>query len=541
MHATKLRSLVLALLLAAPVAAPAAPAAKPKLVVLLAVDQMRADYVDWYGGNWKGGLRRLFDKGAHFRNARYPYLTTITCPGHATIGTGAYPHLTGMILNTWYDRGRKKVIECTDDPASPLVPHGPAMLRAGIGDSSRNLMVPTLGDEMQAQLSPRTRIASFSMKARASLNMAGHKPDVALWFEGGAWVTSSAFTREPVPWVQKLIDANPVAATLQAPWTRLMPAAAYKYEDDSAAEKPPGGWGRTFPHELKGNGSGPGANGKFANSPVADEYLVRLARGALADMKLGQGPGTDLLALSFSMTDIVGHQFGPRSHEVQDVLARLDGDVAQLLQALDATVGADNYVLALSADHGVAVIPEQAKAEGKDAGRVITMDMRRRANDAIAAEIGPGTHVVELQGNDLYLAPGVHDALAAKPGAIKRVVAAVASAPGVSAAFDRDELKDPAAAKDPVQKAAALSYFDGRSGDIIFSPRKDWIVGSIGTNHGSINDYDQRVPVIFYGKGIKPGKYDEVVSPADITPTIAQLLGVKMSRAEGHAIAAVLK
>jgi hypothetical protein len=511
----------------------------PKLVVLLAVDQMRADYVDWYGAGWKHGLRRLLDGGAQMRNARYPYLHTITCPGHATLATGTYPHSHGMVNNAWYDRARGKLVECTDDPDAPLVAHGGrAPLRPGVGHSARNLLAPTLADAMQAQLAPRPRVASFSIKARAAIDLGGHAPDVALWFDGGLWVTSSRFARAPIAWVEELVSATPPAATLEHEWTRLMPAAAYRFADDATGESPPTGWTRTFPHVLRSDGT-PGL-GKWANSPAADDYLVRLATAALAHMHLGQGPATDFLAVSFSETDIVGHQFGPRSHEVQDVLARLDVDLGRLLDALDRHVGRDGYVLALSADHGVAVIPEQARAEGKDAGRVPSRDLRARVNDAVAAEIGPGVHVAELLGSDVYLTTAARDALAVRPGAAARVLAAVRALPGVARAFDRSELRDASLAKEPLQRAAALSYYDGRSPDIVVAPRRDWVVGDVGTSHGSAHDYDQRVPVVFYGRGIRPGTYDLPVSPADVAPTLARIAGVRLPRAEGRAVVEVL-
>ncbi len=505
-----------------------AQAKAPKLVVLVAVDQMRADYFDWYGAHWKGGLKRIFDKGANFKNARYPYLNTVTCPGHATLGTGAYPHTHGMILNTWYDRERQKVIECTDDQSAPLVAIGNAKTMGG--DSSKNLMVPTLGDEMQAQLSPKSRVVSFSLKARSATNMAGHKPDLTMWFEASTWVTSSAFTTTIPHWVQKLVETRPMSASIGAPWDKILPAAAYKFADDAVGEKAGGGWSNSFPHPLK---AGPGL-GRWGSSPLPDEYLGQLARTAIGEMKLGQGASTDLLAVGFSMTDLVGHSFGPRSHEVQDTLARLDGVLGTLLQVLDAQVK-DGYVIALSADHGVAMIPEQLQAEGKDAGRINAGELRKRTNEAITVELGAGDHVAQLQSNDIYLQPGVHDKLAAKEGAIGRVLAAVKKTAGVAEALDSSEIADPSKAKDPLRKAAALSYFPGRSGDIQVSPKPNWIQGALGTNHGSTNDYDQRVPLVFYGAGIKPGTYDQAASPADMAPTMAALIGVKMPKAEGTA------
>lgn len=515
---------------------------RPRLIVLISVDQMRADYVDWYGSRWKHGLRRLFDQGAYFRNARYPYLDTQTCPGHATLGTGAYPRTHGMVLNTWFDRQRQQAIECTEDPASPLIAYGPAPRPEG--HSAKNLMAPTLGDEMQAQLRPRPRVVGLSMKARAAVHLSGHTPDLVLWREGRAWVTARAFATERLPWVQHFIDRTPIAALLAIPWTRLLPDTAYKHRDDGLAESPSRGWASTFPHPLAGNGPAP--MGKFTESPAADAYLAQLAGASIRALKLGQGPGTDLLGVSFSTTDLVGHDFGPRSHEVQDVLLRLDVVLGQLLTTLDQTVGRDNYVVALSADHGVALIPEQARAEGKDAGRISASELRQRTAAAIAAELGgQGAQesfagaVVDFHGNDLALAPGLHDRLKAKPGAIARVLKAIATVAGVADVIDSDEIRDPARTTDPVRRAAALSFFPGRSGDILIVPKPHWISGSVGTNHGSLQDYDQRVPVVFFGGGVATGRHERPISPADVVPTLAGWLGVTMSKAEGRALAEV--
>jgi predicted AlkP superfamily pyrophosphatase or phosphodiesterase len=510
-----------------------APGARPKLVVLLAVDQMRADYHDWYGARWTGGLRRLFDEGAWFRNARFPYLNTVTCAGHATLSTGSYPRTHGMILNYWYDRGRQKLIECTDDPDASTLAYTSAIVRGG--DSPKSLVAPTLADEMQAQLSPRPRVASFSVKARSAITMGGRKPDVVLWWTPSTWASSTVFGTEKIPWVVKTLQDNPITAAIEAGWTKLLADGDYSFADDAIGEKPPSGWSKSFPHRIKSSSS----TGSWASTPFVDEYLGVLGRAAVRQMKLGQTAGTDYLAISFSMTDHVGHSFGPRSHEVQDTLARLDRTIGDLLKTLDEEVGRDKYVLALSADHGVAFIPEQAKADGKDAGRISSAEFLKRASQAIASEIGEGTHALEVQGNDVYLAPGVYERLSAKRGAMKRVLAGIRTIPGVAEAMDSAEVKDVRKAKGALRKAAALSYFPGRSGEILISPKPHWIVSSMGTTHGSSHDYDQLVPVVFYGKGIKPGKYSREISPADVAPTLARLVGVHMAKAEGKPVAEI--
>jgi predicted AlkP superfamily pyrophosphatase or phosphodiesterase len=505
-----------------------AVAEPPRLVVLLVVDQMRADYVERYGGHWKGGLRRIYDQGAWMRNARYPYLATLTCPGHFTIVTGALPHTHGMVLNNWYDRTQKKVVDCTDDPTSPLVGYSPGP--AGRGDSARNLLVPTLVDEMNRQLPNKPQVAAFSMKARSAIPFAGHSPAVVVWFGGGGWVTSRAFAAQPVPWVSRFIAANPPA--VDGAWDRLLPASEYVNPDDAPEERPGVGWGRTFPHPLTQAPGGPLS--RWAASPAPDDYLARLARAALAEMKLGQGPGTDVLGVSFSMTDLIGHSFGPRSHEIQDTLLRLDRVIGGLLQELDHRVPG-RYVLALASDHGVASIPEQTPG----GGRLLPAEVSKRLEAALVAELGPGEHVAEVQFDDLYLAPGVRERLAARPGAMARVLAALRAAPGVAEVFDGAALGDPGKLEG-LARAAALTYYPGRSGDLLIAPKPNWVVGGLGTNHGTSNDYDQRVPVIFFGQGVKPGKYDRAITPADIAPTLARLIGVELPRADGTPIGEVL-
>ena len=203
---------------------------------------------------------------------------------------------------------------------------------------------------------------------------------------------------------------------------------------------------------------------------MTDEVLLALAAEALDEMALGQGMGTDLLALGLSSLDIVGHSFGPRSHEVQDTLVRLDQLLGQLLRLLDRKVGRGRYVLALTSDHGVATIPEQLTAERTDAGRVPLAELRERLQQAIVQEIGAGNHVATILYTDIYLTPGVLEKLKGKAGALDRMLAVVRGTPGVAAAFSTDQLRDPAGTTDPVARAAALSHFPGRSGQLVLVP-----------------------------------------------------------------------
>ncbi|HEY0708029.1 MAG TPA: alkaline phosphatase family protein [Polyangia bacterium] len=524
-------------------AKPAAPA-QPKLIVLVSVDQMRSDYVDQFGKAWKKGLRRLYREGAVFTEARFPYLNTITCAGHSTIGTGAYPHRHGMVLNGWWSREQNKVVECTDDPNSPVIAYGDPS-QSKIGHSALNLQVPTLAEAMKSSLTPKPRVVSFSGKARSAIGLVGKAGDIVTWLELGGWVTSRFFTEAPHPLVTAVSARNPVDKLVAKPWTKIGPASAYKYADDDAAETPPMPfWTPRFPHELQ---VPPGAKSASSQTPLVplaawerspgpDAVLLEFAKAALSDMKIGQGESTDVLALSFSALDSIGHPFGPRSHEIQDVLLRLDGLLGELLTTLDRKVGRGRYVLALTADHGVANHPEHLTKEGVDAGRVSMGGLARAVNEVIRAEIGPGRHVANPIYTELYLAPGVMDRLRAKPGAVDKVKAAILSRPGILAVFSADELKDPAAASSPLQRAAALSHFPSRSGDFTFVPKPNWITVSTGTTHGTANDYDQRVPVILFGSRVKRGSYTRESSPADIATTLAALLGVSLPTAEGRVL-----
>ena len=523
--------------------------ARPKLVVILVVDQMRADYAERYGHQWTKGLRRLLDQGARFPLAAYPYFNTVTCPGHATIGTGAFPATHGMILNAWWDRALGRQLGCTEDLNAKPISYGAPFTRA---DSGAPLLVPTLADELRVQLGASTRVVSFSLKARSAIGMAGHRGDAVMWFEAnpGAWITSSAFTAAPVPFVQQFVQTNPVESDFGKPWTRLLPDAAYLFADDEPGEKPAAYWTRAFPHPLRGSSDKPDTTfyNAWRKSPYSDAYLGRMAQAAVDSWKLGQGSGTDFLGVSFSALDLVGHDFGPRSHEVQDVLARLDATIGALLDHLDRAVGRENYVVALTADHGVAPIPEQAARDGLDAGRIVMDEIATRMDQALAPFLGEGRPAARVRYTDVYFAPGVYDKLRENPAAMRAAIDAALSVPGVLRVFRSEELAGRPATNDPLLRAASLSYHPARSGDLILVPKPYWffvpasrsVPPGDATTHGTAHAYDARVPVILMGGGIQPGEYFSPASPADIAPTLAFLCGVTLSNADGRVLAEAL-
>jgi predicted AlkP superfamily pyrophosphatase or phosphodiesterase len=550
MTATVRRIVVACALVLLAVAADAAPASPPKLVVVLVVDQMRGDFIARYGSQWTGGLRRLADGGAWFSRAAYPYLATVTCVGHATVSTGAFPRTHGIVGNSWFDRESGRSVGCSADPRLATISYAAP---AEGGQGPWRLQTATLADELRTQLPVPARVVTMSLKERTAIMLAGHRADAVMWFSiaAGGLVTSSAYTPAPLPFVAAFAKANPVSADLGKVWTRTLPAERLLFADAGRGEKPPPFWSAEFPHPL--NGKDGAADAQFfeawESSPFSDDYLGRLAIAAVDALKLGQGPGTDFLGVSFSALDLVGHDFGPTSHEVQDTLVRLDRTIGTLLAHLDRTVGADNYVVALTADHGAAPIPEQAANLGVDAGRLDVALVRQAAQTALEAALGSEAATVRSQYGDLILEPAAVEMLRRNPRAADEMLRAIKAVPGVGAAFVAEQLHASAAAGDPDARAALLSYYPGRSGDLIVIPKPYWFIvtadgspqpGS-ATTHGTMYGYDQHVPIILYGRGIKPGEYTRPVTPADIAPTLAFLCGITLGSPDGRPLVEALE
>ena len=527
-------SAALALLAPAWAAQPPAGAAPPRLVVMLVVDQLRSDYLEEYGSRFTAGLQRLIKEGAWFQRAAYPYLNTVTCSGHATIGTGTLPWRHGMILNEWFDRWTGRALPCSEDQtAKEIVYDGGA---AGIGNSSKWLLVDTLAESLRGRA--KARVVSLSLKQRSAIMMVGPKADAVTWLnERGAWATSSAYTRQPVPFVKRFVEENPIAADAGKVWDRLLDPSAYKYEDDAAGEVAPAGWTRSFPHPLGMPGDKPDSRfvARWRQSPYADEYLARMAAAAIEAWQLGRGQGTDFLGVGFSSLDSIGHGYGPRSHEVQDVLFRLDGTIGRLLAVLDERVGRDNYVIGFSSDHGVATIPEQL---GAKAGRQLGKQTAEALEKALVAVLGPGPHVAMTAYTNIYLMPGVFDRLKRDARAMTVALETLRGLPGVARAFRTDELTNQQArtSTDGARRAAALSHHAERGGDFVIVPRENWLFASSATTHGTLYSYDQLVPVIFFGAGIAPGVYMQEASPADIAPTLAASAGVRVRGMDGRVL-----
>jgi len=523
--------------------------AKPKLVVLLVVDQMRGDYVDKFLFQWTGGLKRLVEEGAWFRDAAYPYAATETCVGHATISTGAFPATHGMVANAWWDRKEQKMVTCTSDPKAKNLSYAGGTPKGG--DSAVQMAVPAFAEELKFQSGGGAHIITFSLKARAAITMAGHKADNVTWFDSGGWITSDVYGTHPFP--GELVKSHPVRDDYGKTWAPTLPRSAYLYDEKAVGAIPPSGWEQSFPHPLRGKSGSSEPDETFyeqwATSPFADTYLTKMAEAAVTALYLYNVGETDFLGVSYSSVDYVGHAFGPRSWEIQDVLVRLDKDLGELFAHLDKKVGRGNYVVALSADHGVVPIPEDMQKTGADAGLLHLPELQERIEKALEALKYPKPAVARIAGSDIYFASDVYEKLQHDHAAMQAVLEAALAQPGVAAVYRAEELQNRPATQSPALRAFAHSYFPGRSGDLFILPKPYWLLDSTplgkprsyGTGHGVPYNYDQHVPVLLMGFGIRPGQYFQPVTPADIAPTFAALCGITLASRDGHILAEALK
>ncbi len=529
----------------------AVQSARPKLVVVIVVDQMRADYVDKFRTQWSGGLKRLVEEGAWFRSAAYPYAATETCVGHSTISTGAFPMNHGMVANSWWDRDEQKMVTCTSDPKVKNTAYAGATTKGG--DSAWRMLLPSYAEELKFQTGGPTRVVTFSLKARAAITMAGHKADAATWFDTatGAWVTSPPYGT--MPFISDYVKQHPVTEDYGKIWSLSLPQSRYLYEEKAPGAGTVDGWGSTFPFALHGKEGATSPDtafyGQWSTSPFADTYLTKLAEMAVDSLNLGKSGGTDYLGVSYSSTDYVGHTFGPRSWEIQDILLRLDKDLGELFARLDQKVGRGNYVVVLTADHGVAPIPADMNKTGFDTGVLSLPDLQARLEKALEPFNFAKPVIAKLSGNDIYFSVPIYGQLRHDPAAMKALLDAALSTPGVAEVFRAEELGSGIKTMSSTRTAAALSFLAARSGDLYVLQQPYWLTdgsamgskSSTGTGHGTPYYYDQRVPILFMGYGIQPGEYFESATPADIAPTLGALTGVTLAVHDGRVLSEALQ
>ena len=498
----------------------------PRLVVVIVIDQFRYEYLQRFREHFvEGGFKRFLHEGATFTEAKYRHATTDTCPGHAVISTGTWGNLNGIVANAWFDTERGRAVNCVDSIWG--------------GGSARNLLHPTTGDMLKKASDGGSRVITAAGKSAAAILLGGQAADAAYWTDAkGRFVTSVNYRLRLPGWAREFNSSGRVDAYFGKAWQRILPIEAYAAlgRDDEPAERSANGLGRTFPHPMTGGAStiGPHFYRAFKTSPYQDEILVEFATAAIREEELGQDDVTDLIAVSFSANDAVGHSYGPDSHETLDIVVRTDRILMRLFEFLEREVGLNHTLIVLTADHGLAPLPEvaQARARLRRAGRVSENALIESASDALNVAYGQpesGTWVAFHDYPNLFLNEGALNAKGVRAADAERLVRrALQDVPGVQAAFTRTELealRDTAVASE-LARAALLSFHSERSGHVVYRVLPFHVVNDTGTNHGSPWDYDTHVPLMWYGPGVKSGTYDMAVSPADIAPTLMALLGI---------------
>lgn len=515
---------------------------RPKLVVGVVIDQMRWDYLyryyDRYAGD--GGFRRLLDKGFSCENTFIPYTPTYTACGHTCIYTGSVPSIHGITGNNWYDNELKRSVYCTEDKSVKSVG---STTDAGVM-SPKNMLTTTITDELRLATNFKSKVVGVAIKDRGAILPAGHSANAAYWYDSktGDFITSTHYMNDLPQWVkdfnaQKLTDKYYAQG-----WNLLYPADSYAQSTSDVKDyeaKPFGADQKGFPYDLKrfiGK-----SYGTISSTPYGNTLTAEMAKAAVKNEQLGADNYTDFLAVSFSSPDYIGHAFGPNSMESEDGYLRLDKELGDLFKYLDETVGKNDYLLFLSADHGVVHVPGFSKENRLPGGTIDDAVWIKALEQPLQAAFGASKIITGTWNNQVFLNHSLIDSLKLNEEDIKQfIVRYISKQEGVSRVFPVDELMEiPLPAK--VRDMIASGYYPRRCGDIQYILQPGWIDGGpTGTTHGLWNPYDSHIPLVFYGWGIKPGKTNRETYMTDIAPTIAAMLRIQMpSGTVGHAITEV--
>ncbi len=492
----------------------------PKLIVVIVIDQFRGDYLERYRDQFgDGGFRLLLDHGAYFSNCNYNYANTRTAPGHATLFTGAYSNGHGIADNEWWDPKKKKMVTSVEDADTKIV----GIAGAQAGASPHNLMADTLGDELKLATHGKARVFAVSLKDRAAVLPAGYAGDAAYWIDpkSGAWITSTYYRNDLPQWAQNFNSSRPAKY-----WDR-------EWKDSQGTVL------RSTAHRKKKEGSDASFYEVIGSTPFADEYEFEFAKELMVYENVGQGTATDLLSISLSANDILGHQVGPDTPEMQQMALDLDRELADFFNFLGHQVGLANVWIALSADHGVASLPDTVKKLRIPAANLSGEKLEEEINNGLSAKLSPGhpatymrfDYPVAWLDSDAFAAVHMkeHDAENAVGEALKQV--------GLRDYYTKSQLAEGEVPDTELGHKYLNSYSPEGSWFVMGVPEIYTVGSAKGTDHASPYTYDTHVPLAFYGLPFQPGTYRQKAEPVDLAPTLASLLGIN---APTHAVGRVL-
>lgn len=481
----------------------AAASKPPRLVVLVVVDQFRYDYLTRFSHLYTGGIRTLLANGAVFTNAHLEHHPTATGVGHSTLLTGATPSFSGIIGNEWYDRETKKTIAGVFDPDVKLLG-----AERGSGVSPRRLMVSTVGDELKMAGKGPSKVIGISFKDRAAALTVGRAADAAYWFDtsSGAMISSTFYFPDLPAWVKQFNAQRLADKFLGAEWKSSHGKVL------RALPKEPG----TKYYEA------------FERTPWANDFLLDFAQRAIEAEQLGRDDHPDLLSVSLSTTDYVGHSAGPDSEEIRDLNRNTDRSLARFFQYLEKAIGLGGTLIVFTADHGVAPLPEIQSQRRMPGGRLPSSTLRKTLEAALRAKFGDGNWVEGASEGAFWLNRETIRSRGLRQADVEEAAAeTLAAVPQVFRVFTASRIARGEYLNDSVGRRVANSYYPHRSADVIAILSPYWLVGSSGTSHGTPFSYDTHLPLIFMGPGIRPGFYDRTVAINDIAPTLATLLEVE--------------
>lgn len=502
---------------------------RPKIVVCLVVDQMRWDYLYRFHDRYRdGGFKRLLEDGFSCDQTLISYAPTITGCGHASIFTGATPAVHGIVGNDWPDFEKGYSVNCVGDENVSSVGTESKYGKA----SPRNLLTTTVGDELKIATNFRSKVVGISIKDRAAILPAGHTADAAFWFDktNNCFITSTYYMNELPEWVHAFNGREVPQKYLSQGWKTLYPIDSYTqstpddmpYESRFANERRP-----VFPHNLVDTLTGFDVG--ISNTPFGNRLVLEFAKEAIDAYQLGKGGDTDLLTVSLSSPDAIGHRFGPNSIEIEDNYLRLDRDLEDFFTYLDQTFGKDNYLFFITADHGASQSPGYLAANKLPFGFLNEKYLLDSIQTVIRSEYGLDSVIIANANQQLYLNDKAISKLTASKAQIAdRITELLMESPGITDAFVTRKLGS-ATLAEPIKTMMINGFHLKRGGDIVYSVQSGWKWGSIsGASHSHWNAYDAHIPLIWMGWGVHPGKTNRLVHNTDIASTLASLLHIQM-------------
>ena len=505
---------------------------KPKLVVGIVVDQMRYDYIDRYWERFgDNGFKKLVRNGYNCKNTHYNYMPTYTGPGHASIYTGTTPENHGIISNHWYDKYTNTETYCTLDT-----------LVNTIGSNSKDgkmspnkLTSTTITDELKLANNHKGKTYGISIKDRGAILPAGHNANGAFWFEGGKtgkWISSSFYMNDLPEWLNKINETSPAKKYLNKTWNTLYPIETYTqsisddnhYEKLFKTEKTP-----TFPHNLPDLIDSNGNYSLIKSTPFGNTILKELALSLIKNEGLGKDNYTDFLSVSFSSTDYIGHHYGPMSVEIEDTYLRLDKEIAEIISHLEKNIGKENILIFLTADHGAVNVPQYLIDNKLPGGYFYENELDSNLKNFLKKEYQIDSLVKNVSNYQVFLNTELIQKNNWNLTAIESTIANyLLTQPGIAKAVTSTALKN-TEFTDRILANAQRGFNQTRSGNVLFILESGWVPFykmKKGTTHGSPYHYDTHVPLIWYGKKIKPGETNREIIIPDIAATIAQLLNI---------------